>query len=597
MRKVSHRRHGRSVSVALLAVTAMTAAACTTSASGGSSSGGTSARAQQVIFQIASGPVENPKLMNPFLPSSRNDTGLKSAAMEPLFLLNVESGKIIPWLATSMTSSPDLKSWTMHLRPGVKWSDGVAFTSADVVFTIQMLVSHDGLVGSSALAQYVSSVTAPDKLTVDFQLKLPDPRFQLDFFTSQVSGVSPNYIVPKHIWQGQNPMTFTNYDPAKGWPVFTGPYKLKSSSTSTFVWTRDSNWWGAKTGFMALPKPKTLVWQAFGSDQTATQAMADNQLDSLMDQEAPTYESLKGQNPDVVAWQTKSPYLWQDPCEMNLEVNNTVAPWNNPQMRWALNYALNRNLIVSEAQSGASQPSNSIYPAYPAITKYVGLAQSAGLYQKYPLMTYDPSKTKQILQAQGYVKKGNYFSKNGKTLSLVIEEDQPTLEDVRLGEVVAQQLQAAGINATTHNVSETTWIDDYDLGKFEAQVTNSTCNSVVEPWESLETLNAKFYMPVGKATDWGFDGVRFNNPAYSHIVDQLGAQPLNSPQVNSLFLQAWGIFLKELPVIPLVQNRKIVPFDTKYWSGWPTQANPYIQPATWWQSTHLILEHLTPTAS
>jgi peptide/nickel transport system substrate-binding protein len=59
-------------------------------------------------------------------------------------------------------------------------------------------------------------------------------------------------------------------------------------------------------------------------------------------------------------------------------------------------------------------------------------------------------------------------------------------------------------------------------------------------------------------------------------------------------LKAWGIFLKNLPVIPLVQNRKIIPFSTKYWTGWPTAANPYIQPPTWWQSSQLILERLQP---
>jgi peptide/nickel transport system substrate-binding protein len=348
---------------------------------------------------------------------------------------------------------------------------------------------------------------------------------------------------------------------------------------------------------MPLPKPKTLIWQAYGSDQAATQAMADNQLDSLMDIEAPTYASLKSQNPDVIAWQAKAPYLWQDPCELNLEVNNAVAPWNNPQMRWALDYAINRNLIISEAYAGASQPSLAIYPAYPSLNKYVTAAQQSGLYSKYPIDTFSLAKAKQIIKSQGYVMKGQYFEKDGKTLSLSIEEDQPTLEDVRLGQVVAQQLQGAGINATSHNVAETTWIDDYDLGNFQAQVTNSTCNSVVEPWTSLDTLNAKYYVPLGKSTNWGFNGVRFKNAQYSAIVNQLGALPLDSPQVNTLFLQAWGIFLKELPVIPLVQNRKIVPFDTKYWTGWPTLANPYIQPATWWQSTHLILEHLQPAGS
>src|SRR5512146_1595221 len=274
MRVISLRRRGRFAACTLLALllTGGLASACSSSP-GATGGGGTGGRANEVIFQMASGLVQNPRLANPFLPDSRNDTGLKSTAMEPLFLLNVENGKTIPWLATGMTSSPDLKTWTMTLRPGVKWSDGVPFTAADVVFTEQMLISNTGLVGSGALSADVQSVSQAGDLKVVFQLKKPDPRFQLTFFVSQVSGDSANYVVPKHIWQGQNPMTFTNYDPSKGWPVFTGPYTLKSSSSTSFTWTLDKNLFGTKTGFMHLPKPQTVIIETFGTQQDATQAM------------------------------------------------------------------------------------------------------------------------------------------------------------------------------------------------------------------------------------------------------------------------------------------------------------------------------------
>lgn len=594
MHRIRKRWHVRGVPIALLACASMIATGCTASVNNASATSATSARAQELIIQTCCGFNEDPTNFNPFLPDSLNDQGIVQAAMEPLFLLNVETGQVIPWLATGMTSSPNLEVWTMTLRPGVKWNDGVPFTAADVVFTMQMLLSHPGLVGSGALAQDVKSVTEVNKLTVRFVLKQPDPRFELNNFTSEVAGDSANYIVPKHIWQGQNPLTFTDYNPAKGWPVTTGPYLLKSTSTTTTVWTLNPNWWGAKTGFMPLPKPKTLIYEAFGTQQAATEAMATNQIDSIQDIDEPTYIALQKQNPYVEAWQPSAPYLWYDPCELNLEVNNALAPWNNSQMRWALDYAINRNEIVSEAYDGATKASIAIYPAYPPLLKYVTLAEQAGLYNTYPLMTTDISKAKQIFESQGYVMKGSYFEKDGRTLSLVIEEDQPTPQDVEDGEVVAQQLQAAGVNATTHNVSEDTWINDYDLGDFQAQVTNSTCNSVVEPYTSLDTLNDSNYVPVGKSTQWGFDGVRFDNAQYSQVVNELGVQPLNSPQVNTLFLKAWAIFLKNLPVIPLIQNRKIIPFDTKYWTGWPTQADPYIQPPSWWQSFHLILEHLEP---
>jgi peptide/nickel transport system substrate-binding protein len=52
--------------------------------------------------------------------------------------------------------------------------------------------------------------------------------------------------------------------------------------------------------------------------------------------------------------------------------------------------------------------------------------------------------------------------------------------------------------------------------------------------------------------------------------------------------------MDELPVIPITQAKKIIPFDTTYWTGWPTFENDYIHPPTWWQSTHVIIHNLQP---
>jgi peptide/nickel transport system substrate-binding protein len=586
-------RFGRRRSFGLL-MAGLAAAALAITGCSASKTSGSGNRADTVIFDIGSGRVEDPSLFNPFLPSSRNDQGSKGAMIEPLFLMDLENGKIMPWLATSMTSTASLDDWTMKLRPDVKWSDGVAFGADDVVFTMNMLITHPDLVGGSDLAQWVKKVTKVDDTTVHFTLKQANPRFQLDYFTSQISGVSSNYVVPKHIWQGQDPLTFKNYDSKKGWPVWTGPYKLASASSSDFVYTRDDDWWGAKADFMSLPKPKRLEWVAPGPESSRTQRMADHQLDSLMDVSPGSYEALKAKNSKIIAWETGKPYLWPDPCERNLELNNEVKPWNDPKMRWALNYAIDRNQIVATAYEGSSQPSDSIFPAYPALTKYVDQAKQAGLYDQYPLMTHDPDKAKQLIESAGWRKSGEYYSKDGKTLSLDIEEDEPTIETQRVAQVIVEELQAIGVDASTRNVAEGTWIDDYSLGNFEAQVTSSTCGSVVEPWKSLDTLSNKHLLPIGKRTDWGFNGVRYNSAEYSALVAQIGNLPLNDPQVGTKFLQAWKIFLRDLPVIPVTQARKIVPFDTTYWKGWPSADNPYIQPASWWQSTQLIIHHLTP---
>ena len=57
---------------------------------------------------------------------------------------------------------------------------------------------------------------------------------------------------------------------------------------------------------------------------------------------------------------------------------------------------------------------------------------------------------------------------------------------------------------------------------------------------------------------------------------------LGDPRIEELFVEAMGIWFDELPVIPITQAKKIIPFNTTYWTGWPT-ARCLHPPATWWQ--------------
>ena len=74
----------------------------------------------------------------------------------------------------------------------------------------------------------------------------------------------------------------------------------------------------------------------------------------------------------------------------------------------------------------------------------------------------------------------------------------------------------------------------------------------------------------------------------------MGVLPLGDPKLDDLFVQAMDIWMAELPVIPITQAKKIIPFDNTYWTGWPTADDPYIHPPTWWQHTHAIIHNLKP---
>ena len=57
---------------------------------------------------------------------------------------------------------------------------------------------------------------------------------------------------------------------------------------------------------------------------------------------------------------------------------------------------------------------------------------------------------------------------------------------------------------------------------------------------------------------------------------------------------ALNIYYDELPTTPVAQASKLIPFNTTYWTNWPTAANNYLHATTWWQSTHKILTEIQP---
>ncbi len=120
-----------------------------------------------------------------------------------------------------------------------------------------------------------------------------------------------------------------------------------------------------------------------------------------------------------------------------------------------------------------------------------------------------------------------------------------------------------------------------------------TCGSINEPWASMDTFNASWIKPIGERAD--NNGWRWKNDEYSKLVDQIGTLPLGDPRIDGLFEQAMTIWMDELPVIPITQAKKLIPFDTTYWKGWPDSKNNYLHATTWWQSTHKIIHNLQPT--
>src|SRR5699024_6578995 len=126
------------------------------------------------------------------------------------------------------------------------------------------------------VAQFLQEAKASDPNTAVLTFKVPAPRFW-DFIVYKYDiGV---YIVPKHIYDGQDWTSFRAFDPSKGLPVTTGPWEVKVGTPEQKILDRRKEWWADKAGLAKLPRMERLLMTPFANEQAAAQAVISNQVD------------------------------------------------------------------------------------------------------------------------------------------------------------------------------------------------------------------------------------------------------------------------------------------------------------------------------
>jgi len=546
-------------------------------------------RENTVIFDLDR-TIQDPENFNWMTPGTKRMHGAHQTMWEPLFILNYGTGALDPWLATGFESNAESSEFTISLRDGVEWSDGEAFNADDVVFTTNLAMTNEEISSreASTIRSQVAAVEKIDDLTVKFTLNNPNPRFIVENFGVRIFGSF--LIMPEHIWSGENAATFT-FNP----PIGTGPYTFSSAASNRAIWDRNDDWWGAKTGFMDLPAPQRVIFLESGGEESRAQLMASNQLDAAQNVTIGTFEAIQAQNPNVIAWHDGYPYAASDPCARQLEINTTVAPWDNANMRRAVAHIIDRNQIVNVAYEGTTEASRTMFAQYGSMAPFIDAVVEAG----YGLpAAADTAGGQALIEAEGWTRDGDYYTKDGETLSVNIHVNSASTEYTRTIDVIVEQLQRAGVDARAVPVENGVfWGEVLPFGGFEMSYSWLSCGSVNEPWASMGRYTVKDVVPVGERSP-GFNNTsRWDGPgaeAYSAIVDDIASRQLGDPEVPALVAEAYQYLDAEMPFIPLAQAAKLLPMNTTYWTGWPTADNYYNHPFFWWNHTHQIIHNLEP---
>jgi len=517
-------------------------------------------------------------------------SGWYQGGQEGLFYYNMLGDQFIPWLATGYQYNADYTGLTVTIRPGVEWADGQPFTANDVVYTLQLLQQNTDLnPNASDINRLVSSVTAPDPQTVQINLTAPTPRFHWDYLTFRADIGIP--VVPQHIWEGQDPHSFTNYDPSKNWPIGTGPYKLVSTDVQQKIWDVRPDYWGAKTGFAPLPQVPRLIFLPGMNEITMAQMLIANQIDMAFSLTAANLKLVQGQNQNIVTHYDHPPYGYMDWWPISLGFNTTTPPFDDPQIRWAMSYAMDRDEQVAYAFGGYNVAAPIPFPPYPGLQPYFdGIADQL---QQYPTLKYDQSMVDQIMGGKGYSRNGDglWADSSGQTVNFQIITFPQHPSCTPLAPIVTQQLKKAGFDASFQLPAD--FVDRITGGQASAFLWGHG-GSMKDPYKTSDLYNIRYVQPTG--TPIYFTNIyRWSNQPFSDLVDQMGKLPEADPAVMPLWQQAMQTWLPELPDIPLTQTVINVPMNTTYWTNWPLGDNPYIHEGFWHRTALLMFEHLTPT--
>ncbi len=415
--------------------------------------------------------------------------------------------QVVPAIAKSWTISPNGLTYTFHLRPGVKFSNGQPVTAQDVAWSLNQFGNPkvNSVMAVLAVGYHLASVV--NSSTVKITLSHPVPAFLNDIATF------PAAVLPQKLVTSEG---------ANFWkhPVGSGPFALQSFESGSHVtFVRNKYFWDKPLPYLnkvtfnfAVDSNSRMLDLQSGGAQIA---------DLITPSQIPTIQA----NKNLVLAQTKIP-LW-----ISIFPNEKYKPLSNVDVRLAIADAIDRKSIIKEIFHGIGTVPNSV----------IGQLKFDGSNSQVPPYKYDVAQAKKLMAKAGYAKGFNV------TLQYPVGFDyfsQMTL-------LVKQELAAIGINVTLVPVATTTLTSNWSLMKYQLTFFGTEISSDIP----LPDEYAQFLAdPTSSGIDGFFTG--WKNQKIWAMVQKFTSTISNAsraqqwPKIQEAFMQQQpGINVMDIPIL------------------------------------------------
>ena len=545
---------------ALIAAVTLVATACT---GGGGNNDGNNNNTKSGGHLIL-GTLSNIDTLNPFVTFQQNSYSAFEYIYPQLVQYDVKTLEFVSDFAQEWSPSTDGLTWTFNTTPNAKWSDGEPLTANDAAFTFGTILKYgDGPAANlSGGLTHMTKAEATDDNTLVLTYSAP--------VANVLSNLQQISILPQHVWQqyavgdGKALRQFPN-EPTDQPLVSGGPFELaKYEKDQVAIFQRNPNFYGTK------PVIDGFGLQYFSNDDSMVAALRNGQIQAAINAPVTAVEALKG---DASLTVYTGPGITLRDFIINSSPEKTTnLELQDPTVRMAMEYAIDRDAIVETAWLGYAEPGSTI------------VAPGTGDWHDSQIqgLPFDIGQANTLLDQAGYsLGPDGIRVANGHPMSYTVlfASDETGAGDAAF-RIIQNGFQQIGIEITQRKMDNNA-VNTAILGD------NNTYNQFdLAMWDWFPLIDPDFILSVLTKAQWGgWSDTGYDNPAYDKLYEEQGLaiEPtkrlqivhqmqqilfddrpyiiLNYNQVIDAWSNDWAGFVENESVLGLFNNLSKAPFS------------------------------------
>lgn len=385
-------------------------------------------------------------------------------AQEMLYetLVNITADGYEGCLAESWDISDDGKTYTFHIRDGVKFSDGEVCDANAIKANFDAIIENKDRHTWLEMMNLLVGVSAPDDKT--FVIELSEPYYPL---LTELGVTRPFAMIsPKAMKDGSTKDGVNAY-------IGTGPYVLTDFVTDEYaVFEANENYWGEQ------PKIKKITVKVIPDNQTRILALEKGEIDMIFGKnmiDADAINQYTGNDKFTVS-------LSDPTSTRQIVLNTTRDVLADKEVRQALQHATNKQAISDGIFYGLEQPADTLFAK---TVPYCDID-----LEPY---AYDVELAQSMLDEAGWVVGSDKIrEKDGQKLNIDLLYNSDSVTEKAIAEYLQSEYQKIGISLNIHGEEEQSYRDNMKAGNFD-MVFNICWGTPYDPQSSLAAMRAPVY--------------------------------------------------------------------------------------------------------